>query len=237
MGLAAAFSTATGDFGGKARCRSALVKELAKGKLQTVKQTGYLDDQPKQPLLTFIGRFTPQKGVDKLIGALEALLPMDEKFQVVILGSGAVEIENELVRLASDSKYQGRVCLLRGYDQALATRIYAAGDFFLVPSRFEPCGLTDFIAQLFGNLPVVHHIGGLVKVVDGETGIAYKDHSSAALMGAILKALALYRKTPDKLAAMRRAAVQRIEKNYTWDIVVERYLKLYRKALKMAKEV
>ena len=236
LGLAAPFSPATGDFAGKVRCRSALVKELAKGKLKTVKQTGYLDDRPKQPLLTFIGRLTPQKGVDKLLGALEALLAMDKKFQLLIQGTGASEIENELVRLASDRAYKGRVCLLRGYDQALANRIYAAGDFFLVPSRYEPCGLTDFIAQLFGNLPIVHHIGGLVKVVDGETGISYKDHSSAALMGAILKALTLYRKKPEKLTEMRQAAVRCIDHNYTWDIVVERYLKLYRQALKMAKK-
>jgi starch synthase len=236
IGLVASFSPTTGDFKGKARCRAALVKELDKGKLKTVKQTGYLDNRPKQPLFTFIGRLTPQKGVDKLLGALEAMLPMDKKFQVLILGSGAPEIEKELVKLASDNDYQGRVCLLRGYDQIMANRIYAAGDFFLVPSRYEPCGLTDFIAQLFGNLPVVHHIGGLVKVVDGETGIAYKDHSSAALMGAILKALHLYRKTPEKLAEMRQAAVQQINRDYTWDIVVDRYLKLYSKALKMAKE-
>jgi starch synthase len=234
LGLAAAFAPDKRKFAGKARCRAALVKELAAGKRQTVKQTGYLDSRPSQPLLSFIGRLTPQKGVDKMIGALETLLPMDRKFQVLILGSGPPEIEDKLIKLASDKKYRGRICLLCGYDQALAHRIYAAGDFLLLPSRYEPCGLTDFIAQLFGNLPIVHHIGGLVKVIDGETGLAYRDHNSAALMGAILKALALFRKSPEKVLDMRQAAVRHIQEHYTWDIVVERYLKLYDKAMKMA---
>lgn len=232
LGLAAAFSPEKKSFAGKVRCRTALVKELAGGKLKTVKQTGYLDSKPSQPLLSFVGRLTPQKGVDKMIGALETLLPMDRKFQVLILGSGYADIETRLVKLAADEKYQGRICLLCGYDQILANQIYAAGDFFLLPSKYEPCGLTDFIAQLFGNLPIVHHIGGLVKVVDGETGIAYRDHNSAALMGAILKALELFRKSPEKIADMRQTAIRHILDNYTWDIVVDRYLNLYNKALK-----
>jgi starch synthase len=169
-----------------------------------------------------------------MIGALETLLAMDSKFQALILGSGTPEIETKLAKLAAEVKYQGRICLLCGYDPLLANRIYAAGDFFLLPSRYEPCGLTDFIAQLFGNLPIVHHIGGLVKIIDGETGIAYRDHNSAALMGAIQKALQLFRKSPEKISAMRQAAVLHIQKHYTWDIVVERYLKLYAKAVQMA---
>jgi len=236
LGLAAAFSPEKKRFAGKARCRAALVKELAAGKRQTVKQTGYLASRPSQPLLSFVGRLTPQKGVDKMIGALETLLPMDKKFQVLILGSGPPDIESKLIRLADDEKYRGRICLLCGYDPDLANRIYAAGDFFLLPSRYEPCGLTDFIAQLFGNLPIVHHIGGLVKVIDGETGIAYRDHNSAALMGGVLKALRLFRKSPGKILDMRQAAVRQIQGHYTWDIVVKRYIKLYAKAKKMALE-
>lgn len=237
LGLAAAFTPEQRKFGGKVRCRVALIKELSGGKLTVAKQTGYLDSKPSQPLLTFVGRLTPQKGVDKMIGALETLLPMDRKFQVIIQGSGSPEIEDKLIRLAGDEKYRGRICLLRGYDQGLANRVYAAGDFLLLPSRYEPCGLTDFIAQLFGNLPIVHHIGGLVKVIDGETGITYRDHNSAALMGAILQALLLFRKSPGKVLDMRQAAVRHIQEHYTWDIVVERYLKLYGKAMKMAADL
>jgi starch synthase len=236
LGLPAGFSPASGQWGGKTRCRGELVAALSGCQVTGILQTGSLDSHPSQPLFTFIGRFTAQKGVDKLIGALETLLPLDKKFQMLIMGSGEKETEEELVRLAGSKAYRGRLCLLRGYDEQMAMRVYAAGDFFVIPSRYEPCGLTDFIAQLFGNLPVVHHIGGLVKVVDGVTGLAYREHNSAALMGAMLKAMELYRTDPAKLKEMREAAVAHIKANYTWDIVVERYLALYRRALEMAEK-
>jgi starch synthase len=233
LGLPAGFSPERGNWSGKARCRADLVATLA-GNATGILQTGHLDSHPSQPLFTFIGRFTAQKGVDKLIGALETLLPMDHKFQMLIMGSGEKETEAALVRLAGSEAYRGRLCLLRGYDDHLAMRVYAAGDFFVIPSRYEPCGLTDFIAQLFGNLPIVHHIGGLVKVVDGVTGLAYREHNSAALLGAMLRAMELFRSEPAKIREMQQAAVAHIRQNYTWDIVVERYLALYRRALEMA---
>jgi starch synthase len=236
LGLPAGFSPAGDSWGGKVRCRADLVASLAKGGWPGVQQTGSLDSHPSQPLFTLIGRLTPQKGVDKLVGALETLLPHDKKFQILIMGSGAEEIETDLVRLAGKKEYQGRLCLLRGYDEKLAMRVYAAGDFFVIPSRYEPCGLTDFIAQLFGNLPIVHHIGGLVKVVDGVTGFAYRGHNSAALMGAMLKAMEIFRTEPGKIREMRQAAIAHIHQRYTWDIVVDHYLHLYRRAMEMAEK-
>jgi len=124
--------------------------------------------------------------------------------------------------------------MLRGYDEKLAMQVYASGDFFVIPSRYEPCGLTDFIAQLLGNLPIVHHIGGLVKVVDGVTGFSYREHNSAALMGAMLKALEIFRTEPERIGEMRVEAVKLLQQKYTWDLVVERYLHLYRRAVEMA---
>lgn len=231
LGLAAAFNPATGDLAGKAKCRQSLIKELAQHRLKTVRQTGTLENRPDNPLFTFVGRLSSQKGVDKLLGALETLLPQDQNFQILIQGSGSKEIETALAGLAAKPKNRGRICLLRGYDQQLATRIYAAGDFFLIPSRYEPCGLTDYIAQLFGNLPIVHGIGGLVKVKDGETGFAYAEHKSAALMGAVQTALQTFRANPKKIQAMQQAAVKTIHDTYTWDKVLAHYLSLYREAL------
>ena len=231
LGLAAAFNPATGELAGKAQCRQSLLNDLAQRSLGTVRQTGTLDHRPDNPLFTFVGRLSSQKGVDKLLGALETLLPQDQNFQILIQGSGSKEIEAALTGLAASPKNQGRICLLRGYDQQLATRIFAAGDFFLIPSRYEPCGLTAFIAQLYGNLPIVHHIGGLVKVVDGKTGFSYKEHKSAALMGAMQKALQTFRKNPQKILAMQQNAVRVIHETYTWNKVLSRYLSLYREAL------
>ncbi|HLA38790.1 MAG TPA: glycosyltransferase, partial [Candidatus Glassbacteria bacterium] len=231
LGLAAAFNPATGDLAGKAKCRQSLIKDLAQHRLKTVRQTGTLENRPDNPLFTFVGRLSSQKGVDKLLGALETLLPQDQNFQILIQGSGSKEIEAALAGLAAKPKNRGRICLLRGYDQQLANRIYAAGDFFLIPSRYEPCGLTDYIAQLFGNLPIVHGIGGLVKVRNGETGFAYAEHKSAALMGAMQTALQTFRANPKKIQAMQRAAVKTIHDTYTWDKVLTHYLSLYREAL------
>ena len=111
----------------------------------------------------------------------------------------------------------------------MANRIYGAGDFFIVPSRYEPCGLTDFIAQLFGNIPVVHHVGGLVKVKDGVTGIAYQGDSPDDLLDALLRALAVY-VDPILRRKIQLQAVEEIARKYTWTKVMKKYLELYRQA-------
>ena len=237
LGLPAGFSPLTRDLTGKKNCRERLVDDLAdnavgKKTLGEVSQTGFLHKAPEQPLFTFVGRLTAQKGMDKLLGALETLLPLDRNFQVLILGSGAKEIESTLLRLATTEEYEGRICVLRGYSPELANKIYAAGDFFLIPSQYEPCGLTDFMAQLFGNLPIVHHIGGLVKVKNGVTGFSYLEHKSAALMGAMQRAIKVYRKHPEKITDMQQAAVECIHQHYTWDMILVQYLKLYQQALR-----
>lgn len=215
---------------GKVQCRKELCDAIASQSLSGIRQSGGLAFRPDQPLITFIGRFSTQKGVGIMIDALRYLLPSDHDFQILILGSGQKEIEEALVGLALDHRYQGRVCLLRGFDSRLANWVYAVGDFFLVPSRYEPCGLTDFIAQLFGNLPIVHHVGGLVKVVDGETGFAFHEHSGPALMAAMQRAFAVYRVSRSAIVAMQQKALTLIQGQYTWDTVKERYLDLYHTA-------
>ncbi len=232
-GIAAPFSPVDGDLAGKGECRQNLLDLIRRKKLSSVRINGSLEHQNDQPLFTFIGRMTSQKGVDKLVGALETLLPMDKEFQVLILGSGAKKIEDDLIGLTRLKANKGRICILRGFDPQLATKIYVAGDFFLIPSRYEPCGLTDYIAQLFGNLPIVHHVGGLVKVKDGKTGFSYVDHSSASLMGAMQKALQVYRRKPEKIKKMQQESVKNIHKSYTWEKIVIRYIKLYQEAQKL----
>ena len=236
LGLAAGFSPGSGDLAGKAACREHLVRNLGKKQKAGIKRYGSLALQPQNPLFSLIGRFSEQKGVDKLLGALDALMPMDVEFQVIVLGSGTKEIENGLIQLAENKKYKGRICVILGYHPDLANQIYAAGDFFLVPSKYEPCGLTDYIAQLFGNIPIVHHVGGLVKVIDETTGFAYKEHCSAALMGTMQRALKVFRENPDKIKQIRQTAVQHIKKNYTWETVVNKYLGLYDDALALVEE-
>ena len=233
LGLPAAFDPAKGDLAGKKICRHDLLRSLAQKSPTGINRIGSLKDIPGQPLFTLIGRLTAQKGVDILLPALETLLQSDTEFQVLVLGSGAKDFEQALRRLAQKKENKGRICLLLGYDSLLANQIYAGGDFFLIPSKYEPCGLTDYIAQLAGNLPVVHHVGGLVKVEHGVTGFTFKEYSSDALMAAMLHAMTVFKKSPQQILDMQETAAKQVRQKYTWDKVVLRYLALYEKAVSM----
>ncbi len=235
LGLAAPFDPLRGDLDGKRVCKQEMLDLVARrDAADGVRQFGSLDREPALPLFTFIGRLTAQKGVDVLLPALAALAVDDRGFQMLALGSGDPDLEKALAALTGQEELAGRCCFLRGYHPGLANRIYAAGDFFLIPSRYEPCGLTDYMAQLLGNLPVVHHVGGLVKVLDGRTGFSYRDHTPEGLAGAMRRALAVYRDEPERIRAMQRQAVQEILDHHTWEKVTESYLDLYRDAQAMA---
>ncbi len=216
---------------GKRLCKEALLQELGGGEsVDGIVPVGFLHFRPELPLFSFIGRITEQKGIGVLLASLRLLLAARDDFQFLLLGSGGQDEEQELARLAHREEYLGRVCILKGFHPALANRVYAAGDFFLIPSRYEPCGLTDFIAQLFGNLPIVHRVGGLVKVEDEVTGFSYIQHNPVALQAAMERALRWYHLHPEKIRAMQRQAVQRIYEKYSWDKVMRQYLGLYRQA-------
>jgi starch synthase len=149
--------------------------------------------------------------------------------QLLLLGSGSEEYERQVKYLTEEHGIRGRVCYLRGFNPKVANKVYAAGDFFVMPSRYEPCGLTDYIAQLFGNIPVVHQVGGLVKVVDGETGLAYKGNTRENLLSCLERAMALYGNRDD-MRRIQIRAVRLIFEKYTWDVVMEQYLSLYKRA-------
>lgn len=220
---------------GKVECKVALLKQLAGGKkIHGIQQSGFLATDPTVPLVTFIGRLSTQKGVGVLTGAIKKLLAAKTKndFQFLLLGTGNSSDEEALIKLAEAKNNLGRVCILRGFDTVLANKIYAAGDFFIIPSQYEPCGLTDFMAQLFGNLPIVHSVGGLVKVLDGKTGFSYALQSIGTLSKAIERALQLYATDPAAIRKMQRQAVELIHERYTWATVSKKYLELYQKAKK-----
>ena len=237
LGLAAGYDVGRGELDGKQRCKAALLAQIAgNGPWEQVKQFGVLGGAGEVPLFTFIGRLTQQKGVDILIQAIIELLQQESLSQFLVFGSGAPEFEKQLELLATSGAGQGKVCFLRGYDPFLVNKVYAAGDFFLIPSRYEPCGLTDYIAQLLGNLPIVHRVGGLVKVLDGQTGFSYNDNSPVALAAAIMRALTLYRQDPAGIRAMQMAAVERIARYHTWEKVRGDYLHLYQQARPMSSQ-
>jgi len=217
------------DLDGKKRFKQFFLDHMLElANIQGVEYSGELAADVQKPLFTFVGRLSEQKGVDTLLEVLPVFMKKNEQAQMVILGNGSAEIESRLENLAR-TELRGRLCFFNGFSPKLANSVFAAGDFFVVPSRYEPCGLTDFIAQLFGSVPIVRHVGGLVKVVNDVTGIAYASGQPSGLFSALGRALELFNDLPAK-RAMQLRAVQEIEKNYTWTKVMQRYLHLYRLA-------
>ncbi len=247
LGIPAAFDPSTGDLQGKGLCKGHLVRLLSterggdaprfathENEYPGVTLYGSLDGAGRnQPLVTVVGRFSDQKGLDIFAQALEGPLAGTGDFSVVILGYGKEELEDYFRYLATDVQtYRGRLAFLQGYSASLANQIYAAGDFFVIPSRYEPCGLTDFIAQLFGNLPVVRATGGLVKVKEGFNGFSFQETDPHALAVTLRRAIDLFYSDPERIRQMQKDAFVNIFQNHTWDVVVKRYLDLYRQAMK-----
>ncbi len=167
-----------------------------------------LPEEPDVPLFTNITRLVGQKGADLLLGALEGLASTGEKFQFSLLGSGDPALQEAFQQLAL--LHPDRVAVRIGFDPALAHRLEAGADFYVMPSRFEPCGLNQMYSLRYGTVPVVRATGGLQdSVVDPRedavraTGIKFQDPNAAALANALRKALVLHQ-TPELLTRFRR---------------------------------
>ena len=222
-GLPSGFDPGAGDLEGKAQCRRVLQDRLG-----MVERAG----APRGPLFAFVGRLTGQKGIDVLLQALPGLLDRAGGRRFVVLGQGEREQEERLGALASDPATRGALTFVPRYDPALATLIFASSDFFLIPSAYEPCGLTDFIAQILGSIPVVHKVGGLNKVRDGETGFSYVLQSGAALADAIERATRLFEEKAPLLERIRRTGFEEVFTDHSWDkVLAEGYVPLYRRAM------
>ena len=241
-GLPFAFDPSRGELAGKRSCRERFVGLLDAGRegtarggetvpeLDGLEVFGSLDSGLAQPLYTFVGRLTGQKGVDILAGAVDRYLSKGGDLQFLILGQGEREIEEHLLEILRRPQARGKLCVLRGYNGQAAKYVYGCGDFFLVPSQYEPCGLTDLFAQMMGNLPIVHAVGGLVKVLPGVTGYSYKEHSVEALAEAIAETISDYADNPGHLERLRRQACAEVFRHYTWETVLrEGYLPLYQR--------
>jgi starch synthase len=213
--LAARYSAA--ELQGKAECKRALQAEAG------------LAQQGDAPLFGVVSRLTSQKGLDLVLAAVPALLR--DGAQLLVQGSGEPELEAALIEAART--HPGRVAARIGYDEALAHRLVAGADVILVPSRFEPCGLTQMYGLRYGTLPLVRRVGGLADtVVDAGdagqgTGFVFDAATPAALEEAIARALTLYRKPNTWQVLQRRAMVQ----DFSWDLAAASYLALYADAL------
>jgi starch synthase len=175
-------------------------------------------------LIGMVSRLAGQKGADLIAAAVDDLVA--DGFDLMVLGSGERRYESAL--RGAERAHPGRVRIVLRMDEPLAHRVYAASDLFLMPSRYEPCGLGQMIAMRYGALPVARRTGGLVDTVtnadrpDG-TGFLFDDLVPYALLGTLSWARTMLA-DPDRLAALRRNAMTR---DFTWAASARRYLEVY----------
>ncbi|MCS6319574.1 MAG: glycogen synthase [Nitrospira sp.] len=204
------------DMSGKARCKKGLQREL---KLRT----------EKGPLLGMIARLIGQKGIDLVIDVIPELMELD--VQVAILGTGDVGYEQQVRELAE--RYPGRLAVRNVFDEGLAHRIEAGADMFLMPSRYEPCGLSQLYSLRYGTVPIVRKTGGLADTVvnytpstcmgSRATGFSFTDTTATSLLTCLLLALSIYRKKADWNRIVRAG----MEQDLSWTRSAEIYLRLF----------
>ncbi|HUJ29005.1 MAG TPA: glycogen synthase GlgA [Myxococcales bacterium] len=199
------------DLSGKAACKKDLQETLG------------LDVEPDTMVTAAIGRLAHQKGYDILAQALPGLV--QRKVQFALLGTGDNALEEEFAALAV--KHPGRVSAQLRFDDKLAHRIEAGADVFLMPSRFEPCGLNQLYSLKYGTLPLVHAVGGLNdSIAEGPQGWGFRfDHDTPAdMLDAVDRALQLWKDRPAWQSAMQRA----MTRDHSWDRAAEQYETLYK---------
>ncbi len=210
-----------------ARCYDADHLELRADNKAALQRRMGLAVDPRAPLVGWVSRLTEQKGVDLLLGALERLLARGA--QVAVVGSGEGALEQALAQAARANP--GRFGFFRGYDEALSRTVFGGADLFAVPSRFEPCGLTQLYALRYGAIPVVRHTGGLLDTVPdvdrGGIGFAFDAVDARALADAFDRALDLYARPPRWRALQRRA----MAREHGWASVADGYRELYARAI------
>lgn len=220
--LAARYSA--DDLRGKTACKLALLRKF-----------GLVEDL-EVPLFGMITRLTEQKGVDLVLQALERFFALDTS--LVILGSGDRQYEAQLSVLAS--QYPGRLGVRLGFNDALSHQIQAGSDCVLMPSRFEPCGLTQLYAMRYGTIPIVRATGGLRDTVvpfDQATfqgsGFVFTEPTTHALMGAIHAAVSVFKEQ----AAWRQVRRNAMGQDYSWKRSAAPYIELYHQVVEEKRKV
>ncbi len=199
------------DLAGKRACKAALQHELG------------LAVDPRTPLAVMSARLVAQKGFDLVLAGLVERFP---EVQFAFLGQGEGRYEAGVGALAQ--RFPGRVVLERNFHDALEHRLLAGADLLLMPSLYEPCGLTQMRAQRYGALPVARRVGGLADTIEHErTGFVFEENSLDAFEGALRRALEVYRNPPEWEIRVRRA----MRRDFGWTRSVSQYLALYRRTL------
>lgn len=210
-----------GDMSGKDKCKQALLKEC-----------GFTEKSA--PVVGMVGRLSSQKGFDIVLAAQDRIL--SSGINMVILGKGEEAIQKRLREAAK--RHPGRLSLNIGYSEPFAHRIYAGSDVILMPSRYEPCGLTQMIALKYATVPVARATGGLADTIEDYdhlkgrgTGFLFGDYGASALEECLKRALCVY----TDVARWRRLAAGGMEKDFSWRASARKYAALYRALLRKGK--
>ncbi len=208
--------------------------ERVKNKLALQRQIG-LPEDPEAPLLGMVSRLADQKGFDILADVIDHILDLGVHF--VLLGMGDPHYHQVFAQIAQ--QYPDRAVACLRFDLPLGQRIYAGADMFLMPSRFEPCGLGQMIAMRYGCVPVARATGGLADTIEDfdprtgrGTGFLFGPYDRWALFAAVVRALEAY-KNPDTWRSIQR---QGMAKDFTWGASARRYVELYGKALELRRQ-
>ena len=203
------------NISGKAADKAELQKELG------------LRPEPETPIIAMVSRLVTHKGLDLIREVMGDIMELPVQF--VLLGSGDAAYE-DFFRHAAE-RWPERMAIRLGYDEALSMAIYAGADLFLMPSRSEPCGLSQMIAMRYGTVPIVRETGGLKDTVqpyeawrDAGTGFTFANYSSADMLHVLREAAYLYKDYPDAFARLRRRAMER---DFSWNRSAGDYLKIY----------
>ena len=196
-----------------------------------LQREGNLKEDANIPVVGIVSRLADQKGFDLLEPIIEPLL-VETGLQLVLLGTGDQHYQDLFRRIGQ--RYSGQVAIALTFDVGLAQRIYAGADMFLMPSRYEPCGLGQMIAMRYGTIPVVRRTGGLADTVadyqpaSGEgNGFVFQNYTSQACYTAIIRAIEAYRRPMEWRQLQRRGMLA----DLSWAASARRYVELYHKAL------
>lgn len=183
------------------------------------------------PLIGIVTRLVDQKGLDLIADIFDEMMALGIQF--VLLGSGADYYQKLFAEFKM--KYPQQAAINLGFNPILAKKIYAGSDMFLMPSRFEPCGLAQLISLRYGTIPIVRATGGLADTIQdydekkgAGNGFSFKPYEPVALLEAIKRALAIYRERPEQ---WRRLMVNAMKADYSWERSAQEYTQLYEKAI------
>jgi len=187
------------------------------------------------PLIGLISRLSGQKGLNLIIDRVDDMLAKDIQF--VLLGTGDEYYHEQFRAIAT--KYPEKIAVNLGFNAKLAQMIYAGSDMFLMPSRFEPCGLGQIISLRYGTIPIVRATGGLAETItdyntdkENGNGFSFREFSSGAMLDAIDRAIYVYNNCPDEWKALVRRAM---EMDFSWDSSAKKYEELYKYTIKKGK--